>query len=395
MRIAYVCADSGVEVFGRKGSSIHVQEVTRAFKAHGAQVEMFARHPGRDPPSDLSTMTIHKFGTPNKGNAAEREQASLAANIALRAALQREGRFNLVYERYSLWSYAGMEYAGTAGIPGFLEINAPLIEEQAEYRVLMDRIGAERIAARVFGTATALIAVSKEVATYLKQHKIAPGRVHVIPNGVNPGRFPSGLKPSCPAPPGTFTVGFAGSLKPWHGLHILVRAFAILHGRDPNTRLLIVGDGPERDNLLADLSAHGLLEAARLTGMVTPGEVPRLLASMDVAVCPYPQQRFYFSPLKVYEYMAASLPVIASQIGQLGELITSEVTGLLCPPGDIIALADALDRLRREPDFRFRLGQAARATVLRDHTWDAAACHILHLAGLLPSAQTEAVEVNS
>jgi glycosyltransferase involved in cell wall biosynthesis len=93
--------------------------------------------------------------------------------------------------------------------------------------------------------------------------------------------------------------------------------------------------------------------------------------------------------------MAASLPVVASRIGQLGELITNEVTGLLCPPGDIIALADALDRLRREPNFRFRLGQAARTTVLRDHTWDAAVRHILHLAGLLPSAQAEAVEVNS
>ncbi len=389
MRIAYICADSGVEVFGRKGSSVHVQEVTRAFQAHGAQVEMFARYPGRDPPSDLSTMTIHELVTPSKGNTAEREQASLAANAALRAALLREGRFNLVYERYALWSYAGMEYALAAGIPGLLEVNAPLIEEQAEYRVLVDRIGAERVATRVFGAATALIAISKEVAAYLKQYKIAPGRIHVIPNGVNPDRFPDGLKPSCPAAPGTFTVGFAGSLKPWHGLRILVRAFAILHGHDHDIRLLVVGDGPERGNLLADLAAHGLMEAAHLTGMVTPDEVPGLLASMDVAVCPYPPQPFYFSPLKVYEYMAASLPVVASRIGQLEELIANEVTGLLCPPGDIIALADALDRLRREPNLRFRLGQAARTTVLRDHTWDAAVGHILQVAGLLPSAQVE------
>ena len=389
MRIAYVCADSGVEVFGRKGSSVHVQEITRAFRAQGAQVEMFTRCPGKDPPLDLTTMTIHEFGTPGKGSTAEREQASLVANVALRAALRREGRFNLVYERYSLWSYAGMEYARAAGIPGLLEVNAPLIEEQAEYRVLVDRIGAERVATRAFGTATALVAISKEVAAYLKQYQIAPGRVYVIPNGVNPERFPSGLKPSCPASPGTFTVGFAGSLKPWHGLRILVRAFAKLHERDPDTRLLVVGDGPERGNLLADLSAHGLIEAAHLTGTVTPDEIPRLLASMDVAVCPYPRQRFYFSPLKVYEYMAASLPVVASRIGQLEDLIADEVTGLLCPPGDIIALADALDRLRREPNLRFRLGQAARTTVLRDHTWHAAVGHILRLTGLLSLAQAE------
>jgi glycosyltransferase involved in cell wall biosynthesis len=106
---------------------------------------------------------------------------------------------------------------------------------------------------------------------------------------------------------------------------------------------------------------------------------------MDVAAAPYPPlAHFYFSPLKVYEYMAAGLPVVASRIGQLAELVAEGVNGLLCQPGDPAALAAALGRLRAEPELRNRLGRAARATVLRKHTWDAVARRILRLAGLAP-----------
>src|SRR5260370_26157420 len=96
-----------------------------------------------------------------------------------------------------------MEYAQAIGVPGLLEVNAPLIEEQAKYRTLVDRAGAEQVANRVFGTATALIAVSEEVAAYLNQYPAARGRIHVIPNGVNPDRFPEELSPSQPGSPGT------------------------------------------------------------------------------------------------------------------------------------------------------------------------------------------------
>lgn len=381
MKIAYVSADSGVDVFGDRGSSIHVQEVIRAFRVRGAYVEIFARRMGNRPPPGLDGIAAHRLGPPVPEAVIEREQTALATNADFRSALQRNGPFDLVYERYSLWNYAAMEYARDTGTPGLLEVNAPLIEEQMEYRDLVDGDSAERVAARVFRAAKELIAVSREIATYLEQYETAPGRIHVVPNGVNPDRFPAGLEPALPSSPGTFTVGFVGTLKPWHGMDILVRAFAGLYGRHDGVRLLIVGDGPERLKLLRDLMRHGLMEASHLTGQVAPTQIPGLLASMDVAVCPYPRQHFYFSPLKVYEFMAAGLPVVASRIGQLGELIEDGVTGLLCPPGDTASLIDALDRVRCEPELGRRLGEAARAVAIRDHTWRAVTDHILYLAG--------------
>lgn len=381
MRIAYVSADQGIPVFGRKGCSIHVQEVVRAMIRAGSSVELFTPRPEGPVPPGLEPVRVHPLPPATQPHPANRERSAFEANADLRRALDLNGPFDMIYERYSLWSHGGMDYAQSLGVPGLLEVNAPLIDEQAIHRVLVDRSRAEWVAHRVFGNATALLAVSAEVAAYLRGFPAAGGRTHVIPNGVDPTRFPEGLRASRPAEPGTFTVGFVGTLKPWHGLRTLIRAFDRLHAAEPATRLLIVGDGPDRSVLEAELSARGLTEATLFTGSVAPEAVPGLLASMDAAVAPYENTgRFYFSPLKVYEYMAAGRAVVASRLGEVDGLIEHSVSGLLCEPGDPAGLADALLGLCREPALRERLGRAARATIGRSHTWDETVSRILRLA---------------
>jgi glycosyltransferase involved in cell wall biosynthesis len=115
---------------------------------------------------------------------------------------------------------------------------------------------------------------------------------------------------------------------------------------------------------------------------------------MDVAVAPDPNlPDFYFSPLKVFEYMAAGRAVAASRIGQLADLIQDGVNGVLCPAGDPSGLAEAVDRLCGDSGMRARLGQAARATVLRDHTWNGVVRRILALARREPAGESGRVEV--
>ena len=381
MRIAYVSADAGVPVFGRKGCSVHAQEMIRAFQRHGGQVDLFAARLDEPPPYGLEPLRVHRLPPIRDGRPAEHAAAVAALNRELATALGRAGSYDLVYERYSLWSFAAMEHARAAGIPGVLEVNAPLIEEQTAHRGLRDAAGAGRVAARVFGAAAALVAVSAEVAAWLERYPSVRGRVHVLPNGVDPARFRPDVPPAAPGPPGTFTVGFVGSMKPWHGLPVLIEAFARLHHRDAATRLLLVGGGPEEAAVRTELAARGLAVASHLSGAVAPSDVPALVTSMDVAVAPYPEsRRFYFSPLKVYEYLAAGRAVVASRVGQLEGLIQHDVTGLLCPAGDGAALAAALERLQCEPELRTRLGRAARASMLQSHTWEARAARVLQLA---------------
>src|SRR2546423_13745685 len=146
-RIAYISADRGVPIFGRKGCSIHAQEVLRAMLKRGMQLDLFATTLGGEAAPGFEKVRIASLPLAPKGELAAREKFSLAANQELRASLERVGPFDLIYERYSLWSFAGMEYARASNTPGLLEVNAPLIEEQAEHRGLIDRAGAENVAA--------------------------------------------------------------------------------------------------------------------------------------------------------------------------------------------------------------------------------------------------------
>ncbi len=130
MRVAYICADLGVPIFGTKGCSVHAQEVLRALRACGAEIELFAARLDGDPPPDLRSLRVHELPSLAGSDLAARERAALGANRSLVAALEGAGPFDVVYERYSLWSFAGMEYARARRVPGLLEVNAPLVEEQ-------------------------------------------------------------------------------------------------------------------------------------------------------------------------------------------------------------------------------------------------------------------------
>lgn len=376
MKLAYVCADPGVPVYGAKGASVHVQEVVRALVRRGAQVTLLTPRAGGAAPPDLAGVRVVSLPAPPKGDLARRELAALANNAALAEELAREGPFDAVYERLSLWSYAGMETARRWGVPGLLEVNAPLVDEQRAHRGLVHEAAARAVAARAVEAATALLPVSEGVGAYLAGFPGAAAKTFVTPNGVNPERF----LPHRPDP-AAFTVGFVGTLKPWHGVEALLSAFARLRARVPAARLLVVGEGPERERLTAAAARLGLGGAAEFTGALPPERVPEQLAQMDVAVAPYPElPDFYFSPLKVYEYMAAGVPVLASRVGQLADLLGDGRGGLLCPPGDADALAAALLELAENAPLRARLGAAGRQKVLRAHTWERVAERIVALA---------------
>jgi len=379
MRVAYVCADPGIPVFGNKGASVHVQGVIRAMRARDARVELLAARVGGPAPTGLEDVAVHLLPGRVSGSSIEREVAASNAG-ADTTALDHLGPLDLVYERYSLWGRAAMAWARRAGIPGVLEVNAPLIDEHARHRTLHDHVAAHAASREALGAASTIIAVSPPVADWVRT-VVPDAACHVVPNGVDTDR----VRPRAD-PPGTAaatcTVGFVGTLKPWHGIDTLVDVFGLLTRADPAYRLLVVGDGPEGPDLVRRLAVAGIADRAELTGAVDPAAVPGLLARMEVAVAPYPATAGYFSPLKLYEYLAAGLPVVASRVGQVPDIVEDGVTGILCPPGDAAAMATAVDRLRHDPVRAAALGRAGRRAVVADHTWAAVVDRILAAADL-------------
>lgn len=383
LRIAYINADPSVPVFGCQGSSVHAQEVIRAFRAEGAEVTLFMHTQEGYAPPDLVDLKVCEFPPPTAKSQIELEEALLTANRGLMQALASHGPFDLVYERYSVWGFGGMSYARSNKVPGVLEVNDPLIEIGAATRQLKDVGGARQVTKRAFSDASLLIAISKEIGDYLRGRTAEVGKVKIIPNGANPDRFKPGLIPALPDRQGVFTVGYAGTLSLRQGLDTLIKAFAILHRRDPRARLLLVGDGPDREVIGKAAASVGIAGSVEMTGAVSPGIVPRLLASMDVAVAAYPRKdQFYESPLKLFEYMATGLAVVTSSIGQPGEIVTDGENGLVCAPGDFVALAKAIDSLRVDEARRSRLGHAASAFVRQNYSWQSVAHRVLTSTGL-------------
>lgn len=186
--------------------------------------------------------------------------------------------------------------------------------------------------------------------------------IEVIPFGVDLSGF-SGRPTD-----GPLTVGCAKLLETNYGQEHLVRAVAILRERRPGrpVRLLLAGEGTQRDTLAALIAELGLQEEVSLLGTVPHARMPAFLSSLSVFAMPSFSESFGVAAV---EAAACGLPVVASRVGGVGEVVLDGETGLLVPPGDAVALADALGRLLDDPSLRARMGEAGRAHVQECFDW--------------------------
>lgn len=401
LHIAYVCADRGVPIGGHKGASLHVAELVRAFGERGAQVQVLAARVaetagpalygaplidvGGSRSARRSREALLKSSDPSLSPAAATEAAAILFNQDLARALERlhrAWRIDAVYERSSLWSFAGSGFARAHGIPHLVEVNAPLPEEQKRYRNLENEALAAALERHLFSSADRLLVPSAALVPYAISRGAEAGAVQVIPNAADPARFRPRRRRRTASGSASdeFTIGFVGSLKPWHGLDDLALAFRRLHRSWHGYRLLVVGDGPLRAETEERLRAWGLASAVTFTGAAGHEQVPEWLAKMDVALAPYPKDApTYFSPIKIFEYMAAGVPIVASRVGQIAELLGHRRSALLHKPGGIAEIVSAIEELRRRPALADKLSRQARATMLRDYTWKKNAGRVLAL----------------
>jgi glycosyltransferase involved in cell wall biosynthesis len=229
-------------------------------------------------------------------------------------------------------------------------------------RPLIDR----ELIARLADT---FVAVSQQGRrSMIEVERIPAERVVVVTNGIPEMAAGDGarIRDELGIPPQAPLVGSVGHLRAEKAYEVLIEAAGELLPERPQLRVLIAGEGPERDSLERLSATLELGAAVTLAG--ARDDIPDLLAALDVAVC---CSDFEGGPLSVMEYMAAGLPVVATRVGGLPELVRDGETGVLVPARDPRALALALAELLDDPVRRRELGAAGRELVRSDYGIDA------------------------
>jgi glycosyltransferase involved in cell wall biosynthesis len=397
MRILYICPDTGIDVLGRKGASVHVREMIAAFTRAGHTVDLVAPRlvkPGADPAPTAAA--VHRARVSDAVQEARQGIDTFLAARGIESSLGKDVRRmlydaelnaelheryienppDLIYVRSSLFSTAGIDLATATQRPLVIEVNSPLAAEQDRYRSGALGDIAARAEGELLRAATLVLVVSEALVEYVMQLGVERQRAVVSPNGVDPTRFrPHEVNASrrrqlnIPIGP---VIGFSGGLRAWHGADRLPAIAAGLRDRGMDVSLVIAGDGPERAAIETEAERLDVSDRTVFLGAIDHDDMPDVISSFDVALAPYPplDHDFYFSPLKLFEYLGCGIPVVATAVGQIASTVHSGVEALLTAPGDDHAIVEACHRLLIDGAFAARIGAAGAQLVHREYTWD-------------------------
>ena len=282
---------------------------------------------------------------------------------------------------------AGAEAARRLGLPSVFEVRGlwhmsraadqPAYQGSDHYRLLE---GLEAQAARM---ADHVFVITEAVADILAARGVERGKMSILPNAVDLAAFARRPRDRDLAARwglgDKLVVGYVGTFKDYEGLDLLLAAMALLRGElGDRARLLLVGDGPAEGELHRLVRRLGLGDLVVFTGRVPHGDIPAYQALIDVMVFPRRGAAVceVVSPIKPFEAMASGVPILASDVAALAEIVEDEVTGLLHRKDDVDSLAGQLLRLLEEPDLRSFLAGRAEAWVRANRSWSAVAAQV-------------------
>ena len=369
------------------GYAFRTAAILREQRAQGydtLQVTTPRQHPGEALVDDVDGLRFHRTrleagaGTALPGMRYFREIAATARRIdelvqefepdvlhahspvlnaipALRVARRRG--LPLVYEVRALWEDAAVDHGTTR-------------ERSVRYRA------SRALETWALRRADHVTTICEGLRGEIVARGVAPGRVTVIPNAVDPGEFTFGAAPDEALRAklglvGRRVIGFAGSFYGYEGLDLLVGAFAKLAPRHPTLTLMLVGGGPQEQALRAQVAALGLDARVIFTGRVPHGEVQRYYELIDVLAYPRRSIRLteLVTPLKPLEAMAQGRMFVASDVGGHRELVRDGETGFLFKAGDVDALAARIAAVLDGEASWPRVAREGRRFVERERTW--------------------------
>jgi glycosyltransferase involved in cell wall biosynthesis len=391
--------------FGLKagGSVAHVAGVVNGFLEHGYEVDLFG--PGEAPLVGAG-VRVHKLQAPSP--LALRQEANVQRfQERAVAEVARHGLppYAFLYQRNSIGSYAGVAASRRFATPLVLEYNGSEVWTAKRWG---HGLRYEDLALLAEETSLKHAALIVTVSDVLREELIERGvpaeRVVMHPNGVDADRYSptllddgerAALRARHGIAPGALVVGFIGTFGQWHGVDVLARAIVQLAHDDPaffaehQLHFLLVGDGLRMTEVDGILHGEAVAEHVTLTGLVPQTEGGRYLAVSDILLSPHVPNpdgsRFFGSPTKLFEYMATGRAIVASELEQIGEVLSpglrvgelpaappdasSPEVAVLARPGDVGQLVEGIRWIAAQPEWRRRLAENARARVLDRYTW--------------------------
>lgn len=369
---------------GRGAEKLHIAHVVAALRAMGHVVTVLSP-PGIDPMANTQT-TVAMSGRRSATRTASVlrwvakhvpyvmfELAEVAYNVVAYIRLQRlvsKERFDFIYERYAFYLIAGAMVARRNRIPFVLEANEVNGVEARNRRQVMPTLCGmfERALLR---RCLAIHTVSSYLKDLLVQRGVAPGSIVVSPNGFDvdasppPGRSPVlahrlGLA-HCRV------IGFVGWFSNWDRLDFLMDVFAALPQTTEPIKLLLIGDGPMVAQLRRQAAELGVADRVHFTGPIPRHLIHEYIGLLDVAVLPHSNS--FGSPMVMFEFMAAQVPIAAPRLPPILDVHAGGDTAMLFEPLDARKCREAIQRLIEHPHEARQMAERAHAKLVANHTW--------------------------
>lgn len=310
----------------------------------------------------------------------------------------------MIYQRLSAANYLGAVLSHRHRLPLVVEYNGSEVWVAKHWgRGMKFHKLAEMAEEAMLRHAHLVVTVSDVLKQELLDRGIEPERIVSYPNCIDPQVFDpnrftpaqtAGLLRNLGVPESSLVVTFVGTFGQWHGAEKLAEAVAQLHVDGPawldsqRMHFLFVGDGLTRPRVIETIENVGARSRCTFVGLVPQAEAPLYLAASDILVSPHVPNadgsRFFGSPTKLFEYMAMGKPILASELEQIGEVLSPglrvtapaqmyekalDARALLSRPGDVDEIVRGLEVLALNPSLRNRLGHNAREAALRHYTW--------------------------
>jgi len=374
-RIVYIRATPGPGTQAG-GAASHIKGVVEALEALGVEVEVISNDQiaGLDHSQDRFTVI------PPHPTGGTRALFDIHNNLVFtRGALPliERAQPDFIYQRYARFSWVGAAAAVQTKRPLFLEYNGSEVWVGRHW----DRVGSldllERYERLNLDAAARIFVVSEVERRNLEARGVTAEKIIVNPNGVDVERFRPGVggvkaRRELGLKDDDVVAGFVGTFGPWHGVEKLAEAIKSIPPNVP-VRFLLVGSGSLHTDVEKQLDAEVRAGRVIFTGSVSHDRVPVLLDACDILVASHVPltdgSEFFGSPTKIFEYMAMGKAIVASRLGQIGEVLSDNETALLVEPGNVRELAKAIVGLVESKALREQLGGKAREIVEREFTW--------------------------